>query len=226
MMIASCDVLSAVALVTHQVCVCVKICVGVSSIVKGFIRGTPVAVKTSVHTLSRLDSTGSDTFENPSLPSGKFSSARLREDLNALVKLRSPYITQIIGGVVDKKSIFVALEFMEHGTLTSVLSDPAGIASNEGHQAIEMQWALQIARGLDYLHTVEPPLGPLLHTELRASNILIDSSYNAKISNFELLDRVVGSVRDQGYLLWCAPEVLNGEPYSVSSDVYSYGMVL
>ena len=198
----------------------------VSSIVKGYIRGTPVAVKSSVHTLSRLDSTGSDTFESSSLPSGKFTTARLREDLNALVKLRSPYIIQIIGGMVDKKTIFVALEFMEHGSMSSVLSDPAGIASNEGNYDIEMQWAVQIARGLDYLHTVQPPLGPLLHTELRASNIMIDSSYNAKIANFELLDRVVGSVRDQGYLLWMAPEVLNGARNSVLSDIYSYGMVL
>lgn len=156
----------------------------------------------------------------------KLTQTQLREDLSALIKLRSPNIVQIMGAMVDKKTTFLVMEFMEYGSLSSVLSDPAGIAANEGYREIEMQWAIQIARGLEYLHTMPPPMGPLLHKELRASNILIDSSYNAKITNFALESRVVGSTRDQGYLLWTAPEVLNGSPCSQSSDVYAFAMVL
>ena len=90
----------------------------------------------------------------------------------------------------------------------------------------ELQWACQIAKGMEFLHGLPAPQGPQLHTDLRSANVLIDASYNAKITYFALEGRVTGSVRDQGSLLWTAPEVLNGERPSTASDVYSFGMVL
>ena len=163
----------------------------------------------------------SDHFDEKTA-SSRLTYTQLQEDLSALVKLRNPHIVQMIGALVDKKTIFVALEYMELGSLSSVLMDAAGIASGEGRHTIEKQWAVQVAQGLEYLHSVPPPLGPLLHTELRATNVLIDSSYNAKLTNFALESRVVRFARDQGYMLWMAPEVLNGERSTKESDIYSY----
>lgn len=63
----------------------------------------------------------------------------------------------------------------------SALADAVGVAGREG-RPFELQWICQIAKGLEFLHGLPPPLGPLLHTDLRAGNVLLDSSYNAKIS--------------------------------------------
>ncbi|KAI3773525.1 hypothetical protein L1987_48055 [Smallanthus sonchifolius] len=47
-----------------------------------------------------------------------------------------------------------------------------------------MKVALDIARGLEYLHERCNP--PVNHRDLKSSNILLDSNFNAKISNFAL----------------------------------------
>ena len=106
-----------------------------------------------------------------------------------------------------------------------MLADAAGVAGREG-KPFELQWVTQIAKGLEFLHGLPSPMGPQLHTDLRAANVLLDGSYNAKITNFAMEARVTGSVRDQGSLLWTAPEVLNGEKPTTASDVYSFGMVV
>jgi hypothetical protein len=200
-------------------------------ITKAYLRGTPVAVKASAQAYSRLDSDNSE-----SLTSGKRGSINaiarhsanfMKEDMALLVKLRHPRVVQTIGAMIDKKRVFVVFEFMEKGSLASVLSDcsTGGIAGSAGKE-VELQWALQIAEGLQFLHQTSPPTGPLLHEDLKASNVLVESSYNAKISNFALEARVVGQHHSRGSLLWTAPEVLNGSKPSKESDIYSYGMTL
>ncbi|CAB9517852.1 Receptor-type guanylate cyclase gcy [Seminavis robusta] len=219
-------------------------------ILKGTIRGTTVAVKPSQHdwkdgfigresltgyagrdgptskALAHLETTQTDETEaSPPTNALKFSHRQVKEDLSALVKLRNPHICSTLGAMIDRRTIFVIFEYMENGNLSQVLGDPAGVAGSDG-SSFELQWALQIAKGLQFLHSIPEPLGPLLHEDLKASNVLCDGSYNARLSNFALESRVVGSRRDQGSLLWTAPEVLNGEKPSEASDVYSFGMLL
>lgn len=201
-------------------------------ITKAYLRGTPVAVKASAQSYSRLDSELSTNSE--SLTSGRrgsnnaivrYSANLMKEDLALLVKLRHPQVVQTIGAMIDKKRVFVVFEYMEKGSLASVLSDTGGI-NGSAVKEVELQWSLQIAEGLQFLHHAAPPMGPLLHEDLKASNVLVDSSYNAKISNFALEARVVGQHHSRGSLLWTAPEVLNGSKPSKESDIYSYGMTL
>lgn len=117
------------------------------------------------------------------------------------------------------------MNFLTYPFPTSTLADAAGVAGRDGWP-FELQWITQIAKGMEFLHGIPPPLGPQLHTDLRAANILIDGSYNAKITNFAMEARVTGSLRDQGSLLWTAPEVLTGDKPSEASDIYSFGMVV
>lgn len=205
-------------------------------ITKAFMKGTPVAVKASAQSYSRLESevsakgdgsthSGSANNRRGSATIGRYSSHMLKEDLAYLVKLRHPRLVQTIGAMIDKKKVYVVFEFMEKGSLARVLSEPGSIGGSAGKE-VELQWALQIAEGLQFLHQRSPPVGPLLHQELKASNVLIDGSFNAKVSNFALEARVIGMNNSRGSLLWAAPEVLNGEKPSKESDVYSYGMTM
>jgi serine/threonine protein kinase len=111
-----------------------------------------------------------------------------------------------LGVVIAKKTLYIVFEFMEHASLSSVLADPDGVAkcskksggTSSGSRAFDLQWVLQVARGLQFLHCLPQPL---LHEELKSSNIMIDASYNAKVANFALESRVIGSGRDQGSML-------------------------
>ncbi|RDB28781.1 Serine/threonine-protein kinase HT1 [Hypsizygus marmoreus] len=95
---------------------------------------------------------------------------------------------------------------------------------------------LDIARGLDYLHTFDPPM---IHGDLRANNILITPALRACIADFGLCSLVrdsslqftpTASAFNDGNMLWLAPEFFQIEEtesprQSLATDIYSFGCV-
>ncbi|MCO5582734.1 hypothetical protein L7F22_036633 [Adiantum nelumboides] len=94
---------------------------------------------------------------------------------------------------------------------------------------VRFRIALQTARALAYLH--EECRETILHLDVKPQNILLDSQFHSKVSDFGLSrainrdqSRIVTSMRGTpGYL---APEWLINAGITHKSDVYSYGMVL
>ncbi|KAK3000780.1 hypothetical protein RJ639_022428 [Escallonia herrerae] len=80
--------------------------------------------------------------------------------------------------------------------------------------------ALEAAKGLEYLHEHVSP--PVIHGDFKSSNILLDKSFHAKVSDFGLAklgsDKAGGNVSTRVY-------ALTGH-LTTKSDVYSYGVVL
>jgi len=87
-----------------------------------------------------------------------------------------------------------------------------------------LKMAKDIAIGMQYLHSRN-----IMHCDLKSSNILLDSSYKIRITDFgnskfkRINEDSLGRV---GTPHWMAPEILRGENFVLSSDVYSYGVVL
>eukprot|EP01087_Luapelamoeba_hula_P008454 TRINITY_DN2105_c1_g1_i2.p1 TRINITY_DN2105_c1_g1~~TRINITY_DN2105_c1_g1_i2.p1 ORF type:complete len:1492 (+),score=226.36 TRINITY_DN2105_c1_g1_i2:221-4696(+) len=135
-----------------------------------------------------------------------------------------PNIIRLIG-VCSKQPLALVMEFANGGTLTQLLQDHAKRLTWRTRLTI----ALQIARGMDVLHAVSPPI---IHRDLKSTNILIATdehgAITAKINDFGLSTafsiRLGG--REVDNPLWLAPEVMVGEEYTEKSDVYSFGMTL
>lgn len=86
------------------------------------------------------------------------------------------------------------------------------------------------AKGLEYLHDYADP--PVIYRDFKASNILLESDFYSKLSDFGLArlgptegkDHV--STRVMGTYGYCAPEYAMTGQLTAKSDVYSFGVVL
>jgi class 3 adenylate cyclase len=112
----------------------------------------------------------------------------------------------------------VATEFMDHGSLQDILHNETMVM--EGEFLLHM--LRDISQGIRFLHSANPPV---IHGDLKSANILVDSKFRAKISDFGLSHKKEKAA--MGTPLWMAPELLRGEALnSPMSDMYSVGIIL
>ena len=96
---------------------------------------------------------------------------------------------------------------------------------------------LGAANGLQYLHTFSPPLGPIVHRDLTANNVLLTTNLIAKIADLDQA-KIVGRNPAQlarcnhwtmcpGNMAHMPPEALFDTPvYDTKLDVFSFGVVM
>ncbi|KAF5198079.1 Lysm domain receptor-like kinase, partial [Thalictrum thalictroides] len=96
---------------------------------------------------------------------------------------------------------------------------------------VRVQVALDTARGLEYIH--EHTKTHYVHRDIKTSNILLDSAFRAKISDFGLAKLVgktsegeASATRVVGTFGYLAPEYLSDGLATTKSDVYAFGVVL
>ena len=146
-----------------------------------------------------------------------------RREVGMLLVLRHPNVVLFMGAATVAPDLCIVMEHAARGSLYRVLHQrdrQAGI-----DHARRIQWATEIARGMNYLHTRSPPI---VHRDLKSSNILVDADSHVKVSDFGLARTKARSfVNTQvGTWAWMAPEVLENAPYTELADVYSFGIVL
>ncbi|KAL8141442.1 hypothetical protein V2J09_007463 [Rumex salicifolius] len=153
-------------------------------------------------------------------------------EIELLSRLHHRHLVSLIGYCDKKGEQMLVYEFMPNGTLRDHLT-----ASSERSLCFpaRLRIALGSARGILYLHTEADP--PIFHRDIKATNILLDSNFTAKVADFGLsrlaplpdTDGVVPNhvstvVRGTpGYL---DPEYCLTHKLSDKSDVYSLGVVL
>ncbi|XP_048142040.1 probably inactive leucine-rich repeat receptor-like protein kinase At5g06940 isoform X2 [Rhodamnia argentea] len=121
---------------------------------------------------------------------GIHSSKALKSEIKTLAKTRHKSIAKILGFFHSDESIFVIYEFVPGGSLADLLFRPN----------FQLQWsfrfriAIGVAQGLAYLHKDYVPR--LLHRNVKSSNILLDTEFNPKLTDFAL-DQVVGEAAFQ-----------------------------
>jgi mitogen-activated protein kinase kinase len=78
--------------------------------------------------------------------------------------------------------------------------------------------------GLTYLYNVHH----IMHRDIKPSNVLVNSRGSIKLCDFGVSGELVNSIADTfvGTSTYMAPERIQGEKYSVKSDVWSFGLTL
>ena len=143
------------------------------------------------------------------------------EEFNLLKSLRHPNILLYIGGCISGPKHFLITEYCENGNLFEFLH---GENNNELNDIERLNFALEIAKGINYLHSFNPPI---LHRDLKSLNILLNANYNIKIADFGWARlKNIHMTRMRGTFQWMAPEVILKENYTEKADVYSFGIIL
>ncbi|KAG7549227.1 Protein kinase-like domain superfamily [Arabidopsis thaliana x Arabidopsis arenosa] len=149
-------------------------------------------------------------------------------EINYLGQLDHPNLVKLLGYCLEEEHRLLVYEFMPRGSLENHLFR-RGTFYQPLSWNTRVRMALGAARGLAFLHNAQPQV---IYRDFKASNILLDSNYNAKLSDFGLArDGPMGdnshvSTRIMGTQGYAAPEYLATGHLSAKSDVYSFGVVL
>ncbi len=216
----------------------------------GNLNGTPVLIKSMMPSLDVMqndvllvvdratsknnnNNDNSGTVQNQMRASAatSFTSPARRKalvsEIIVMTRLSHPNIVTFLGfNITSEYGVTCVSEFMNKKTLRDLLNDPK--------QFPQLTWrrdkisiAIDICAALAYMHALRPAL---IHRNIKASKVLMNTSMQAKLSGF-------GSARDRTFesemtigvsdVQWSAPECLmDGEDYTEQVDVYSFGIVL
>ncbi|GFZ07622.1 protein kinase superfamily protein [Actinidia rufa] len=147
-------------------------------------------------------------------------------EVNFLGQLRHPNLVKLMGYCCEDDHRLLVYEFMFRGSLENHLFRKATVPLS---WATRMMIALGAAKGLAFLHNAERPV---IYRDFKTSNILLDSDYTAKLSDFGLAkagpqgDETHVSTRVMGTYGYAAPEYVMTGHLTARSDVYSFGVVL
>lgn len=152
-------------------------------------------------------------------------------EIELLSRLHHRNLVSLVGYCEEKGEQMLVYEFMPNGRLQYWLSAKSKKALSFG---MRLHVALDSAKGILYLHTEANP--PIFHRDIKASNILLDSNFTAKVADFGL-SRLAPVSNDQGFLPDHVSTIVKGTPgyldpeyfltrkLTDKSDVYSLGVV-
>ncbi|KAK8517168.1 hypothetical protein V6N13_092454 [Hibiscus sabdariffa] len=157
----------------------------------------------------------------------KASKQGIREyasEVTIISRLRHKNLVKLTGWCHDRGELLLVYEFMPNGSLDTHLFKGKSLLTWETRYKI-MQ---DLASALLYLH--EEGDYCVLHRDIKTNNIMLDSSFNAKLGDFGLARLVDHSKGLKNTLLagtvgYIAPECLSSGKASKESDVYSFGVV-
>ncbi|KAK9265342.1 hypothetical protein L1049_001667 [Liquidambar formosana] len=152
-------------------------------------------------------------------------------EIELLSRLHHRNLVSLVGYCDEEGEQMLVYEFMLKGSLQDWLSAKAKENLNFGMRS---RIALGSAKGILYLHTEAQP--PVFHRDIKASNILLDSKFTAKVADFGL-SRLAPVLDDEGNVPNHVSTVVKGTPgyldpeyflthkLTDKSDVYSLGVV-
>jgi predicted Ser/Thr protein kinase len=143
----------------------------------------------------------------------------LQREAEILSQLRHPNIVQVLDHFVDGGQHYLLLQHI-------IGQDLRQLVRQNGPQPEEkvLDWAIQLANALEYLHECEPPI---LHRDLTPENIVLKNDGTIVIIDFgasnQFLATMTGTI--VGKQAYMAPEQLQGHTVT-RSDVYAFGGTL
>merc|ERR1719233_2565151 len=155
-----------------------------------------------------------------------FSKSAVLEITNSCMDsvVQHPCINQVYGLSNNPDGSFgIISRFWERNSLFDIIK--ASPSDQAFAYRIIVRIGIQISQAMEYLHSL-----PLRHGYLTTRNILLDSEFNVKISDYNLwslknyCSYMINDTKFEGY--WTEPCYPVGKPVTEKSDVYAFGYIL
>ncbi|CAN6223286.1 unnamed protein product [Urochloa humidicola] len=181
------------------------------SVYKGFLRHTNVAIK-------KLN------------PETKQTQSQFNQEVEILSRVRHPNLVTLVGACKDAQAL--VYEYMPNGSLDDRLACKDNSKPLSWH--LRTRIAFNICSALIFLHSNKPH--SIVHSDLKASNILLDGNNVAKLSGFGVSQILTDQFKatttlyrythPKGSFVYIDPEYLISGDLTPQSDVYSFGIIL
>lgn len=140
-------------------------------------------------------------------------------ELQVLHDCNSPYIVGYYGAFYSDGEISICMEYMDGGSLDLILKKAGRIP-----EPILGSISFAVLKGLTYLREKHQ----IMHRDVKPSNILVNSRGEIKLCDFGVSGQLIDSLANSfvGTRSYMSPERLQGNHYSVQSDIWSMGLSL
>ncbi|KAG6675265.1 leucine-rich repeat receptor protein kinase HPCA1-like isoform X1 [Carya illinoinensis] len=150
-----------------------------------------------------------------------------KTEIELLSRVHHKNLVGLVGFCFEQGEQMLIYEFMPNGSIRDSLSGKSGIYLDWNRR---LYVALGSATGLAYLHEHANP--PIIHRDVKSTNILLDENLIAKVADFGLSklvsDALDGHVSTQvkGTMGYLDPEYYQTQQLTNKSDVYSFGVFM
>ncbi|KAK4131184.1 kinase-like protein [Trichocladium antarcticum] len=149
---------------------------------------------------------------------GREMRKRIVRELQIMHGCHSDYIVTFYGAFLNENNdVIMCMEYMDVGSLDRVSRVFGPIRVDVLGKIAEATLG-----GLTYLYSKHH----IMHRDIKPSNILVNSRGSIKLCDFGVSGELINSIADTfvGTSTYMAPERIQGEKYTVKSDVWSFGL--
>ncbi|KAL2348504.1 hypothetical protein Fmac_002504 [Flemingia macrophylla] len=147
-------------------------------------------------------------------------------EIDIISRVHHRHLVSLVGYCISGGQRMLVYEFIPNNTLEYHLH---GKGRPTMDWPTRMRIAIGSAKGLAYLHEDCHPR--IIHRDIKAANVLIDDSFEAKVADFGLAKLTTDnnthvSTRVMGTFGYLAPEYASSGKLTEKSDVFSFGVML
>jgi len=123
--------------------------------------------------------------------------------------------------IVDERTLWVVMEFMDGGCLTDILEQFDEIKLTEGQIA---HCCRETLKALSYIHSLHR-----IHRDIKSDNVLLTTNGEVKLADFGYAAQLTQKQQKRNTVVgtpyWMAPELIRGHDYGIKVDIWSLGIM-